>query len=160
MGKDDGDAKRIETNGWRQGSILPCEFVRRLIDEGQIPDVRLSRADVCKGFLRRLRQCWKLLSLRTRIAHSIETDSELWMVASQDCDLVQASFEKEPEVELVRMTVVPNEKRDGRLHWGDNPRTLQFCNPLSGPNQRLIESQVCDRARIDRHYLTDCGPGT
>lgn len=158
MRNDDAAAEQIVRDGWRQGSVLPPALVQRLLDDLQIPDIPVPRSNVPTGLLKRLRLAWAYVSGRQQKGREFCATSEMWVVVTQDCDLVQSSFEKEPFVELVRVLAIPSETKDGRLHWGDNPRTFQFYNPPEGDNQQLLETRITDRARIDRRYLAGSSP--
>jgi len=121
MRTDETDAQKIRDAGWRQGSILPLELVRRLIKDGSCPSLEEFRESA---------------------------DDDWWLVVSQDCDVVQRDFDKEPFVEIIR--VETTEAHVGGDHWGKNPRRFQFVDKATGTEQ-LFQVIVHDRLRIDRH---------
>ena len=58
---------------------------------------------------------------------TVDVDSEDWLVlTSHDCDIVNASIDKEPVVEVLQMRATAAGKVDRRQSWGRNPRTLQL----------------------------------
>jgi len=78
----------------------------------------------------------------------------LLIVLTQDCDLLQEDFSKEPYVEVILATPI-NGKPDGNLFYGKNPRCIQF--PI-GKNH----FQACchNRSRFNRRILVHCQPST
>lgn len=159
MRNDDSAAQQIAGTGWRQGSVLPPSLVERLRDDLQIPNACLPRTTKSRWrSFKILRQFWDYFWLRQSRSKELNVKTDLWVVVTQDCDLVHPSFEKEPEVELVRLAALSPESKDGNLHWGDNPRVFQFYDPQSGDDQILFETQIHDRARVHRRYLADSSP--
>jgi hypothetical protein len=77
---------------------------------------------------------------------SVTADSVL-VVLTQDCDLIQPDFDKEPFVELIR--AVPVSSPDGNLLYGKNPRRIQFRIGAA-----IFEASCHERTRIDRRHLT------
>lgn len=74
------------------------------------------------------------------------------IVITQDCDVVQTDFEKEPHVEVLLarpITGTPN----GNCLYGKNPRLIQF-----RVGERYFEVSCHDRARTDRRILANCRP--
>ena len=58
---------------------------------------------------------------------TLEVDGTDWLVlTSHDCDIVNVSMDKEPVVEVLRMSVAATGKVDRRQSWGRNPRALQL----------------------------------
>lgn len=76
----------------------------------------------------------------------------IFIVLSQDCDVVQRSFEKEPHVELIRATPVEGSE-NGILLYGKNPRLIQI--PIG---ESYFECSCEDRFRIPRICLSACKP--
>jgi len=75
----------------------------------------------------------------------------LFLVLTQDCDLVQADFEKEPFAEVIR--AVPVESADGNLLYGKNPRRLHF-----QIGEITYAASCHERSRISRKHLAHCLP--
>lgn len=151
------DASRVSANGWRQGSVLSQSLVTTLIRDHQIPGITLPRAE-CKpgGWLGR---CWTALKQafhRSTLAKSIDVSNERWMVISQDCDIVQLDWSKEPYVELVRIRVAQGNQPPPP--WGQSPRDIQFSDPYGDKDATRFVCSVHDRVWIDRRYLEDSCP--
>ena len=153
---DDTDAATVVSNGWRQGSVLPPSLVRDLIAEGQIPDVVVPRRQSSQSWISRLRRPWTRAAIQRLAAKHLNPDSDLWMVISQDCDLLQYNWEKEPFAEIIRVRPAAG----GKLPqpWGQNPREMQFTNPPNGKSPQIYVCSIHDRVRIDRSYLTQGKP--
>ncbi len=85
------------------------------------------------------------------------TLSELthWIVLSQDCDLVNGSYDKEPEVELLGCKVV--EGADGSLTHGKNPRRIHLSAQI-GNHSTVMEARVFHRFAFPRHVLEESAP--
>lgn len=151
------DASRVSANGWRQGSVLSQSLVTTLIRDHQIPGITLPRTE-CKpgGWLGR---CWTALTQafrRSAMAKSIDVSTERWMVVSQDCDIVQLDWSKEPCVELVRIRVAEGNQLPPP--WGQSPRDIQFSDPHGDKDAKRFVCSVHDRVWIDRRYLEDSCP--
>ena len=75
------------------------------------------------------------------------TSSEaVLIVLTQDCDLVQSDFGKEPYVEVIR--AVPVQNQDGNLLYGKNPRRIHF------QIGEVTHEAIChERTRIPRQLL-------
>lgn len=78
-----------------------------------------------------------------------------YIVITQDCNLVNHSFEKESDVELVLATEIA--KIDSRCLGGKNPRKLQFCCDIKEESKKF-ECQVNNTYRIDRGHLATESP--
>jgi hypothetical protein len=74
------------------------------------------------------------------------------IVLTQDCDLVQPDFSKEPFAEVLLGTPIAG-KPDGSLLFGKNPRLIQF--PIG---TRYFEASCHNRSRLDRRILAQCSP--
>lgn len=81
----------------------------------------------------------------------------LYVVISQDCDVVNHDLKKEPIVELLFMSEV--RKEDGSLTHGKNPRKLHFQLPV-GSGNRHLECVIHDKFFLPRHYLADVHPSS
>lgn len=79
------------------------------------------------------------------------------IVLSHDCDVTNASFEAEPDVELVAARFVPEGARNGSFSHGKNPRRIQF-EIVDGTDCRLAEAYARDRFTVDRRLLLEFGP--
>jgi hypothetical protein len=75
----------------------------------------------------------------------------VFLILTQDCDLVQSDFEKEPFVELIR--AVPVERTDGNLLYGKNPRRIHF-----RIGEITFEASCHERSRTSRRHLATCTP--
>jgi len=90
---------------------------------------------------------WKQGScLLVEDSNSFGLSPGLYIVLSQDCDLINTSLEKEPYIELVFVNEI--EKTDGRCSGGKNPRKLHFCHQTKN-----YECQIKDRLFVDRNLL-------
>ncbi|MDA1014343.1 MAG: hypothetical protein O3A00_07805 [Planctomycetota bacterium] len=155
MRNDEADGSLIEGNGWRQGAILPPSLVQTLIAEHQIPAATVSRAESHGGWFGRIIVALKLALSRAKGAKTIRANAVRGMVVSQDCDLVQPDWDKEPYVELIRI-----QPAGDRLPppWGQNPREIQFSDPHGGKKAPRFVCSIHDRVLVDRKYLTDTQP--
>lgn len=143
--RNDADGTLIEQHGWRQGSILRPSLVRALIAEHQIPAAAVPRAESKPGWWGRIRSALKLASLRSTKAIAINADEERWMVVSQDCDLVQPDWLKEPYVELIRIQPAGDRQF---VPWGQSPREMQFSDPHGGKNAPRFVCSIQDRVLV------------
>ena len=127
------DASRILQNGWRQGSVLPQSLVERLISEYQIPSTILPRNECRKGWIGRF---WSLLMqarIQARLTNGLNSSTDRWVVISQDCDLVQFDWAKEPYVELLRIQPANGDRLPPA--WLQSPCEMQFDDPPGSKNQ-------------------------
>ena len=84
------------------------------------------------------------------LAFTIETDDLLY-VLTQDCDLVQKDFDREPYVEL--LLIRPILSIDGNYAYGKNSRLLDF-----SIGESSYRASCHDRCRIDRRLLAPLSP--
>lgn len=76
--------------------------------------------------------------------------NRIFVVASQDCDVVHRSFETEPSVELIA-GIETAEAPAAQLAYGKNPRLLHVAH-LSGRLEfSITERLVVDRSLLARH---------
>jgi hypothetical protein len=135
-------AAEIQKRGWRQGSILSEDFVSQLYKECEIPCARLLNLKSPLLFFK-----W----YRRRIAQNqFFHQQEKWALVSQDCDVVQASFEKEPWVELIRM--IPIEK-PGSYQNLKSARQLEFKD-----GENAFQLDIRDRCVVSRKLLCSWTP--
>lgn len=80
---------------------------------------------------------------------------QLFLVVSHDCDVLNASFEKERFVELIAAT--PRPENDGALRYGKNPRRLIIEVSSAGASS-LFQLSIDDRHRISRKTLLGYSP--
>ena len=66
----------------------------------------------------------ELLGIGAESWSVVVEESTLGVVITQDCDLVNSSFEDEPFAEILRAK--PAAKPDGNLRWAKNPRKIQL----------------------------------
>lgn len=86
-------------------------------------------------------------------------DGDWIVVSSHDCDLVSASLDKEPVVEVLRATVDTSKKIDKQKSGGRSPRSLELGIDLdSGPVVLVLA--VHDRWTIPRGLLQQETPKT
>lgn len=155
MRDDNADGSPVAENGWHQGAILPPSLVAALVADHQFPTAIVARGEVRRGWLGWFFTAWKQAKARQRSAILLNPGSDCWMVISQDCDLLQAEWSKEPYVEILRIRLA---REDEHLpQWLTNPRDIQFSDPPTERKHRYVSS-VHDRMRIDRTYLADCRP--
>jgi len=77
------------------------------------------------------------------------------VVVSQDCDVANDRYTQEPDVEIVRGTIIPNQ--NGNFRYAKSSRTLHTDCILNGV-QRNLELRAQDRRRLDRRLLEQAGP--
>lgn len=126
--------KCIAQLGWRQGCILSKNMVIQLQSDSEkevIKGVSESEKEIIKGV----------------------SESDLLIVVTHDCDLVNDSFEDEPEIEVVLARSVPT--KNALLFWGKNPRRFQF--ELQS-EQLLYEIWIHDRVFLPRNLLLNDSP--
>jgi hypothetical protein len=150
------ECDQIRAKGWRQGDVLPPELVARLIGDGQIPQPPLPRDRTGAGICGAVRSIGYLLSERKRQRKTIRIDSELWLVLSQDCDLVHDSFQREPFVELLRFQLCTEDEGAGN-RWGKSPRKYSF-EESNGNGRISYIASIHDRVLVDRRYLAEYSP--
>lgn len=80
---------------------------------------------------------------------------QIFIVVSHDCDVLNASFEKESFVELIAAT--PRQENDGALRYGKNPRRI-IIEVSSAGTQSLFELSIDNRYRISRETLLGHSP--
>ena len=78
------------------------------------------------------------------------------VLVSQDCDLVNESYDAEPMVEAI-VAVPLDGKPDGNLTYGKNPRKLQI-SFLSDGNEAWCQVNVAGRCFLTRSILEDISP--
>jgi hypothetical protein len=78
-----------------------------------------------------------------------------WLVLTQDCDLINDSYEKEPEIELLGCKIVA--AVDGNLTHGKNPRRIHL-PALIGNCTVVLEARVFQRFCFPRPALEDFPP--
>ena len=84
---------------------------------------------------------------------TVDVDNSDWLVlTSHDCDIVNASIDKEPVVEVLRMSVAAIRKVDRRQSWGRNPRTFQLASEAREAPV-VLSCSVHDRWTIPRALL-------
>jgi hypothetical protein len=81
-------------------------------------------------------------------------DEDIYVIASQDCDLCCDSFEEEPIFEVVVGRRLPNESEDGNLFYGKNPRKLQLWIDTPA-GRKLYQLSVHERIPAPRSFLAE-----
>lgn len=84
-----------------------------------------------------------------------DSNTDLFIVLSHDCDVTNASFSDEPFVELLMATALPD-KGVGNFYYGKNPRNYHFFLE-SGP-EVYYECLIYSRLSIDRRVLLNHNP--
>lgn len=79
----------------------------------------------------------------------------LYVVISQDCDVVNHDLNKEPIIELLYMSEV--KKEDGSLTNGKNPRKLHFKLQVDSGN-KCLECIIHDKFFLPRQHLSSIVP--
>jgi hypothetical protein len=82
------------------------------------------------------------------------TEPSVLVVLTQDCDLVHASYEVEPHVELIVGRLV--DVADNNLRHGRNPRRLQV--DVDGAEKRTLALSIHDRLLVPRARLESHTP--
>jgi hypothetical protein len=75
----------------------------------------------------------------------------LFILLSQDCDILHDDYEAEPSIEL--HIARPSNEEDGNLFHAKNPRRLQFTT-----GQQLYEIKIHERCFVPRQCLLDYAP--
>ena len=117
---------QIERRGWRQCAILPVPLA---------------------AIAANARPAW----LQT-YATAFNADVDWLIVLTHDCDLVNASLEKEPAVELLRAVCLASPPNP-ELVWGKNPRSLH-CTGMTRTTQTTLKIMAQDRWTVPRDLLT------
>jgi hypothetical protein len=86
------------------------------------------------------------------------TESDWLIVTSHDCDVVNGSLEKEPTVEVLRASVVQQQKPDKQLVWGRNPREMQLAVGDSAGGSVVLSMKVHERWSMPRELLASEAP--
>lgn len=81
------------------------------------------------------------------------TKADAVLIVSQDCDLVNRSYDAEPYAEVLLFSKVP--KVDGNLTYGKNPRKLQVSAVWE---EMCFETSIHSRQSIARCMLEDYSP--
>jgi hypothetical protein len=84
-------------------------------------------------------------------------DADWFILTSHDCDIANASIDKEPVVEILRAQVATAKKADKQQSWGRNPRTLQVVFD-DDEERKVLSCKVHDRWTIPRHILMQEAP--
>ncbi len=82
--------------------------------------------------------------------------TELFIVVSHDCDVTNSSLEAEPYVDVIRARIISEEKVDGNLLFGKNPRKYQFTGRLG--EELNCELSIHEILRLPRGCLRDFDP--
>jgi hypothetical protein len=86
------------------------------------------------------------------------TKDRRFVVISHHCDVTNLSFEIEPNVELLRATVLPSSEKEGSYAWGKHPRFYRI-RRKAAESQSVWEFSIQDRFSVPRTYLTQAEPG-
>jgi hypothetical protein len=80
------------------------------------------------------------------------------LVLSHDCDVVNASFAKEPLVELIWLS--PRQRPDGRMTLGKNSRCLHLELEVPGARRQWFEALAPSRFVLSRRLLSTIAPSS
>ena len=81
-------------------------------------------------------------------------DDDLFIVASQDCDICCASYEEEPSCEVVLARRVSDDSENGNWLHGKHPRRLQI-RIERGRTRCLYELRITERLSLPRTFLAE-----
>jgi len=82
-----------------------------------------------------------------------------WLVLSQDCDVTNASYAKEPFVELIFAQIAAESKTDNHLFYCNNPREIRFDQTDSSSTIIRLKLSCHDRCTIPRKRLASYEAG-
>lgn len=85
------------------------------------------------------------------VSRPIPEDS-LFILISQDCDIVHKRYDVEPFVEFLVATRIEATAKNKGLQWGKHPRRFQFSITQQG-SESLFEIDINDRHRAPRQIL-------
>jgi hypothetical protein len=85
------------------------------------------------------------------VSRPIPEDS-LFILISQDCDIVHKRYDVEPFVEFLVATRIEATGKNKGLQWGKHPRRFQFSITQRG-SESLLEIDINDRYRAPRQIL-------
>lgn len=92
----------------------------------------------------------------TEQAEALALDGDLFLLVSQDCDIVRSS-EVEPDIEFVGGSFA--DRPNGQLTFGKNPRRLQLTLPSGDETDaRLVELDIRKRAIVAKSAVADLRP--
>jgi hypothetical protein len=100
-------------------------------------------------------ELFQQLSTRNNFPKVTDVSYSVLVVVSQDCDVCNSSYEKEPWVEL--LLAQPVAKPIWSLLNGNHPRQIQF-EVVDDKNKMFFESSIHDKFRIDRRELSKYSP--
>jgi hypothetical protein len=85
------------------------------------------------------------------------SEDELLIVISHDCDVTNADFHVEPQVEFIRVALLPKSHKHGHYFWAKNPRTYQLEDPSTGASV-VWQFSIHDRVSVPRQFLLNAAP--
>jgi hypothetical protein len=85
-------------------------------------------------------------------------ESDWLIVTSHDCDIVNATLEKEPFVELIRAAVSQHKRVDKQQLWGRNPRKMHLAVDDGAGGQVVLSVKVHERWSMPRERLMSEAP--
>ena len=129
-GSSESSRDRLLASGWRQGSILPAALAALV-------------TPICEGY-------------STTAADWPAT--RMYVVVSQDCDVVQADFAMEPTIEVVLAKKIPRQK-DGYKHLR-SPRMLHISIDAEDGRCVAAEVRVSHRGFLPHALLLDHAPSS
>jgi hypothetical protein len=84
---------------------------------------------------------------------------DIFVIASQDCDICCDSYEEEPMFEVVLARYLPDDdSEDGNFSFGKNPRRLQMRIEHLG-TESLYELNINERLAVPRSFLAEAQDG-
>jgi len=86
------------------------------------------------------------------------SEHELLVVISQDCDVTSPDFRIEPDVELIKASLLPKSEKHGHYYWAKNPRVYQFEASGSEGNPVIWQFRIQERVSVPRNLLLAAQP--
>lgn len=99
----------------------------------------------------------EILCARTSLPWEL-SENQLLVVISQDCDVTNLDFRIEPEVELIRATLLPKSQKEGNYYWAKNARVYQFEEPSSKDDAVIWQFGIQERVNVPRSLLLNTEP--
>jgi hypothetical protein len=95
----------------------------------------------------------RIKALNLALTRSVGSE-DIFVIASQDCDICCDSYEEEPMFEVVLARQLPDDSEDGNFFSGKNPRRLQMRIERLG-TESLYELNINERLPVPRSFLAE-----
>jgi hypothetical protein len=100
----------------------------------------------------------RIKALNLALPRSVGSE-DIFVIASQDCDICCDSYEEEPMFEVVVARHLPDDdSEDGNFSFGKNPRRLQMRIERLG-TESLYELNINERLVVPRSFLAEAQDG-